>query len=49
MKIGNDVYFYKKIKKAQVNYWPKIAFNLLKKDFQGQVAKKAVERPKKGL
>ena len=33
MKIGENVYFYMRIKKAKVNCWPKIAFYPLKKHY----------------
>ena len=33
VKIGENVYFYMRIKKAKVNCWPKIAFYPLKKHF----------------
>ena len=50
VKIGENVYFCIKIKKALVN-WPKIAFHPLKSHFSfchlhGKVTKKAVERPR---
>ena len=51
VNIGGSVYFCMRIKKDKVKLWPKSAPYPLKKpflylDFQGQVTKKAVGRPR---